>query len=186
MDVDVPGYRPYVPGDELGAARMMVAAMPGATIEGAASFLRAMDGDDRSELFVAPETGDLLALYVLRKNGMATDLLLIVVDQDADPEIGLERLAIRDAGARIGRRPLTVETSERALEWYKSLGFKLVGKRKKPDGSVTYRLGWHGPKPGQTPPGGGGEAIEPCPEPGDLLGQSAGQGARPSEGKGTA
>ncbi|MGI9252838.1 MAG: hypothetical protein ACR2J8_03760 [Thermomicrobiales bacterium] len=174
-DGGAPAYRPYVASDELGAARMIVASMPGATIEGASGFLRAMEQDERASVYVAPETGELVALYVLRKNGLATDLLLIVVDQDADPAIGLERLAVRDAATRIGKRPLTVETSERALEWYKSLGFKLVGKRKKPDGSLGYRLGWHAPRPGQATAGADGP-IEPCPEPGSLLGQQLADG----------
>jgi hypothetical protein len=165
-----PVYRTYAPEDELAAARMIVAAMPGASLEGASGFLRAMASDDLASVFVTPEAGDLLALYVLRKNGVVTDLLLIVVDPDADPAAGLERLAVKDAAGRIGRRPLTVETGERAVEWYKSLGFKMVGKRKKPDGSVSYRLGWHGPKPGQAAPGGV-ETVEPCPEPAALLGQ---------------
>ncbi|MFM9107058.1 MAG: hypothetical protein ACKOWF_10220 [Chloroflexota bacterium] len=173
------GYRPFGPEDELAAARMIVAAMPGAALSGAHSFLRAMAEDDLASVYVAPEAGDLLALYVVRKNGLATDLLLIVVDQDADPELQLERLAVRDAGARIGRRPLTVETSERALDWYRGLGFKLVGKRRKPDGSVGYRLGWHAPKPGQA---AGAGPSEPCPEPGDLLGLGLGATGERSDG----
>jgi ribosomal protein S18 acetylase RimI-like enzyme len=168
-----PAYVPLEPEREAAVARMIVAAMPNASLDGAGGFLRTMAEDPLAAVYVAPAEGDPLALYVLRKNGLATDLLLIVVDPDASPDARLEVLAVRDAGDRIGKRPLTVETSERALEWYKSLGFKLVGKRKKPDGSFGYRLGWHAPKPGQAAPGGPGE---PCPEPGELLGQHIARG----------
>jgi hypothetical protein len=109
-------------------------------------------------LYAAFDGETLLALYLLRKVGVTTELVLVAVPPDADPALGLEAVAVKDAGGRVGKRPLTVETSESAVEWYKSLGFKMVGRRKRPDGSWSYRLGWHAPRPAE-------KALTPRPSP---------------------
>ena len=46
-----------------------------------------------------------------------------------------------------------VEADETGFAFYKAIGFKMVGKRKRPDGTVRYRLGWHAPMP--SPDGSG-------------------------------
>lgn len=162
-------FLPLDPDREADAARLMVAALPDVSPEGAAGFFRVMAEDPGGAVHLASEEGRPVALYVLRKVGVTTELLMIAVDPAVDPARQLELAAVRDAAIRVGKRPLTVETSEQALAWYKALGFKVVGKRPRPDGTVSYRLGWHGPKPGQAAPGGAGVVEEPCPDPAELL-----------------
>ncbi|MGB3329397.1 MAG: hypothetical protein WBA46_10615, partial [Thermomicrobiales bacterium] len=52
---------------------------------------------------------------------------------------------LTDALRRSGKRPLTAETDEDGLPFYKACGFKLVGRRVHPSGTVRYRIGWHAP-----------------------------------------
>ncbi len=176
----LPAFAPLEPGAEPAVAALLLAAMPGITFEGATGFLAAMGEDPAATVLAALADGRAQAAYVLRKVGVTTELLLVVADPAADPALGLEAAAVRDAGNRVGRRPLTVETSERALEWYKGLGFKLVGKRRKPDGSFGYRLGWHGRRDAPGSPESSAPAaasLEPCPDPAALLGDFGRTGA---------
>lgn len=183
MPADRPAFAPLEPGQDAVAASLLVAAMPGVSSDGAEGFLNAMRADTRVSLVAAFDGGQALALYVLRKVGVTTELLLVAADPASDPALGLEAAAVRDAGERVGRRPLTVETSERALDWYRGLGFKLVGKRRQPDGSWSYRLGWHGRPEGaaatETAPSA---AAEPCPDPAALLGPLAAETGRAGAG----
>lgn len=155
-------FEPAPPDTDAALADLLAAAMPGVNPAGASGFLQMVRADPAMDL-VAAFDGDVpLALYVLRKVGVTTELLLMLVHPDADPALALEAAAVRDAGTRVGRRPLTVETSERALDWYKGLGFKPVGKRTRPDGTVSYRLGWHAPRPGGSSAPLGESASEPA------------------------
>lgn len=170
-----PVFAPLEPDAEPAVAALLTAVMPGITADGAAGFLATMRANPGATVVAALAEDRVLAAYVLRKVGVTTELLLVVADPAADPALGLEASAVRDAGNRVGRRPLTVETSEQALGWYKGLGFKLVGKRRKPDGSWGYRLGWHGKRddPASTSgvPGPSAQDVpEPCPDPTALLG----------------
>ncbi len=142
-------------------AKLLSQVLPGASPAGAAAFLASVRADPAMALYAAFAGEAPLALYLLRKVGVTTDLVLVAVPPDADPALGLEAAAVRDAAVRVGKRPLTVETSEAASEWYKGLGFKLVGKRKRPDGSWSYRLGWHAPRPAE-------RAVTPSPAHGAL------------------
>lgn len=174
-----PHFAPIEPEQEPAVASLLVSAMPGISPDGAAGFLATLRTDPGATVVAALADGQATAAYVLRKVGVTSELLLVVADPAADPALGLEAAAVRDAGNRVGRRPLTVETSERALEWYKGLGFKLVGKRRKPDGSWGYRLGWHGRRdapaaPSDVPLAGAPVAAEPCPDPSALLGDLGG------------
>ncbi len=151
-----PAFVPPPPETDEALAGLLARVLPGASQAGAAAFLAASRANSAMALFAAFEGDAPLALYLLRKVGMTTELVLVAVPPDADPALGLEAAAVRDAGGRVGKRPLTVETSEPAVGWYKGLGFKLVGKRKRPDGSWSYRLGWHAPRPAGVAGGSGG------------------------------
>jgi ribosomal protein S18 acetylase RimI-like enzyme len=141
-----PDFVSPAPEQEATLADLLTRVLPGASPAGAAAFLRTIRDDPEMELYAAFEGDAPVALYVLRKVGVTTELVMVGVRPDADPARGLEAAAVRDAGDRVGRRPLTVETTEAALAWYKAQGFRLVGRRKRPDGSWSYRLGWHAPR----------------------------------------
>lgn len=145
--MEPPKFARPEPAQDTAVARFLAGVLPGASDEGAAAFVAAARTDPSLDLFAAFAGDEPLALYLLRKVGMTTELVLVAASPEVDPAVGLEAAAVRDAGARVGRRPLTVETTEQAAEWYKGLGFKLVGRRKRPDGGWTYRLGWHAPRP---------------------------------------
>jgi hypothetical protein len=180
--VPPPAFAPLAPEQEPAAADLLLGAMPGLSPKGAATFLASMRQDPDTTIVAAFDGERAAALYVLRKVGVTTQLLLVAADPAADPARGLEAAAVRDAGERVGRRPLTVETSERALAWYKGLGFKLVGKRRKADGSWGYRLGWHGKREGTLPivPGAQPTAAEPCSDPAALIEPLGGDAASSS------
>jgi hypothetical protein len=175
MDGQRTSFAPMEPSREPAVAALLVAAVPGLTPDGARRFLAALAADPDATVVAAFDGDAALVMYVLRKVGVASELLLVAADPAADPARGLEAAAVRDAGERVGRRPLTVETNERVLAWYQGLGFKLVGKRRKPDGSWGYRLGWHGRREGLPVAlaGAGDGADEACPDPGALLGAAA-------------
>ena len=66
---------------------------------------------------------------------------------------GFGRMCVMDALLRSGRRPLTVETDQDGFNFFKAIGFKIVGKRKNAAGETRFRLGWHAPAP--SPDGNG-------------------------------
>ncbi|MBA3415371.1 MAG: hypothetical protein H0U10_09125 [Chloroflexia bacterium] len=145
--VPTPTFAPPPPESDEALAGLLARVLPGASPAGTAAFLAGARADPEMALYAAFAGEAPLALYLLRKVGVTTELVLVAVPPDANPALGLDAAAVRDAGARVGKRPLTVETSEPAVAWYKGLGFKLVGKRRRPDGSWSYRLGWHAPRP---------------------------------------
>jgi len=87
-----------------------------------------------------------VAVVAMRKANMANEIALLVVAPDYRRQ-GLARRCLSDALRRSGRRPLVVEADEACTEFYKSVGFKIVGRRPSPDGGFRYRLGWHAPRP---------------------------------------
>ncbi len=99
-------------------------------------------GDDR--VIGAALNGELIAAYTLVRDGMANQIGLIGVHQDHRRR-GIGRALLQDALRRSGRRPLTAETDEEGLPFYKACGFKMVGRRKHPSGTFRYRIGWHAP-----------------------------------------
>ena len=56
-------------------------------------------------------------------------------------------MCLHDALLRSGKRPLVIGVDEAALPFAKAVGFKMVGRLKRPDGTVRYRMGWHAPMP---------------------------------------
>lgn len=135
--------RPLEPALDETAAPLLTGTAcvpPGGTEE---SVLAAMRG--RGDLLYQASThGGPVAVYGLRREGMANVVSCLAVREDARRQ-GYGRICLQDALRRSGRRPLVVETTEALMPFYKACGFKLVGRRMQPDGSVHYRLGWHAP-----------------------------------------
>lgn len=88
--------------------------------------------------------GIMIAAYALRKDGMANDLAFIVVVPGERLQ-GVGRALLHDALRRSGRRPLAAQTPEDMLPFFKTCGFKMVGRRVQPDGEIHFRVGWHTP-----------------------------------------
>lgn len=87
----------------------------------------------------------LIAAYTLERDGMANQVSIIAVDPEFRRQ-GFGKMMLIDALRRSGRRPLTAETDDDALPFYKACGFKMVGRRKHPSGVFRYRVGWHAPR----------------------------------------
>lgn len=117
----------------------------------------ALDGNDRSRTALAEHRatpkagiygaqlgGVLVGVFGLRREGMANDLAMIAVDPQHRRR-GIGRSMLQDALRRSGRRPLVVQAPETVVPFFRTCGFKPVGRRVQPDGSVHFRLGWHAP-----------------------------------------
>src|SRR5690554_4974734 len=87
----------------------------------------------------------LIGAYTIERDGMANQVTLIAVAPEFRRQ-GFGKTMLLDALRRSGRRPLTAETDDDALEFYKKCGFKMVGRRKHPSGVFRYRVGWHAPR----------------------------------------
>ena len=126
-------------------AAAILAAATGAGTPGAAQVKldeARTGGNDR--VLGASMDGELVGAYTLVRDGMANQLGIIAVRQDHRRR-GIGRALLQDALRRSGRRPLTAETDEEGLPFYKACGFKMVGRRKQPDESFRYRIGYHAP-----------------------------------------
>jgi GNAT superfamily N-acetyltransferase len=89
--------------------------------------------------------GRLAAVYIMRKVGAANEILALAAAPDHRGQ-GYEQLLLVDSFAQTGKRPLVVEASEGGRAFYQQAGFKLVGRRRQPDGQFRYRLGRHAPR----------------------------------------
>jgi GNAT superfamily N-acetyltransferase len=127
----------------------------GALLDGCPELLAGMAGRDRiSASRLDPETdlygvvvdGHLAAIYALRRAHLMNELELLVV-AEAKRGQGLGKSALSDAVRRSGRRPLALECSEALRPYFLKNGYKMVGKRKGPNGEPRYRLGAHAPRP---------------------------------------
>lgn len=106
--------------------------------------LAAARDDDDADLRVGLIEREIVAVTATQRDGMANTLTVIAVHPEQRRR-GVGRAMLQDALGRSGKRPLTAETPEAFLEFFKACGFKLVGRRKQPDGSFRYRVGWHTP-----------------------------------------
>jgi GNAT superfamily N-acetyltransferase len=87
----------------------------------------------------------LAAVYIMQKVGSANEIRALAAAADHRGQ-GYERLLLVDSFAQTGKRPLVVEASEGGRIFYQQAGFKLVGRRRQPDGQFRYRLGRHAPR----------------------------------------
>jgi ribosomal protein S18 acetylase RimI-like enzyme len=129
--------------DEAAAAILALATGTG-RIERGREVIAGARSDPDAAIYGLSVGGALVAVYVLRKATLMNEIACLAVAEGHRRQ-GHGRACLYDALLRSGRRPLVVETDDDAVGFYKACGFKLVGKRKRPDGVVRYRLGWHAP-----------------------------------------
>lgn len=128
------------------AAAIVAAALGSDPVAAAHDRIGVARRDAESDLYGLTVDGHLAAVYILRRINLMNEISCLAVGESFRRQ-GHGRACLYDALLRSGRRPLVVETDEDAVGFYKRCGFKLVGKRTQPDGTVRYRLGWHAPLP---------------------------------------
>jgi GNAT superfamily N-acetyltransferase len=126
-------------------ARDLVAEIAGSEEE-AQKLVAALRADPSVTLYGIVIDDAPVAVIAVRKASMANEVALLVVAPSHRGR-GFAKRCLSDALRQSGRRPLTVEADEACTEFYKTCGFKIVGRRPDPDGGFRYRLGWHAPTP---------------------------------------
>lgn len=139
--------RPLAGSNDVLAAPILAAATGDGTPEEAQKRMNhaRSGGDDR--VIGGWLNDQLVAAYTIERDGMANHVELIAVLPEHRLK-GFGKMMLMDALRRSGRRPLTAETDENTLDFYKACGFKMVGRRKHPGGVFRYRVGWHAPRQG--------------------------------------
>lgn len=136
--------RPLPASRDADAATILADATGAGTPEAAQEKLAEARAGGENRVIGASVNGQLVAAYTLVRDGMANQVGILGVHADHRRR-GIGRALLQDALRRSGRRPLTAETDEEGLPFYKACGFKMVGRRKAPDGTFRYRIGWHAP-----------------------------------------
>jgi GNAT superfamily N-acetyltransferase len=109
---------------------------------------RYRDGD--LQAFALSLSGRMAAAYLMTSTEMANEIVALAVDP-AHRLRGFGRMCCMDALFRSGNRPLVLTANDACVPFAKAVGFKIVGKRKQPDGAVLTRMGWHAPRPSTDP-----------------------------------
>jgi predicted N-acetyltransferase YhbS len=136
--------RAITPADH-DATAALLRQLPGIdTDEAARALIQSILETPKAAMLVAFQHRELVAVYALRRDGLANDLAVIAVRPDKQRR-GIGRLLLQDALRRSGKRPLAAQTPEATLGFFKACGFKLVGRRVQPSGAVHFRVGWHAP-----------------------------------------
>jgi predicted GNAT family N-acyltransferase len=113
--------------------------------EAAGAAIAVLRDDADGEIYGWVEGGELVAVYGLRKSGLSFELTWLAVDPVwRGKRYG--RSALVDALRRCGRKPMTVQADEPLKGWFESIGFRVVGRKRNPDGAMRYRLGWYAPR----------------------------------------
>lgn len=146
---------PLEPGHDAAAAAILAPCAPDRSVESAQQILAVARTDPHSEIYGLFAGDELAAVCVVKTIPFARDLAYLVVREGYRGR-GFGRVCLAEAVRRSGRRPLAVEATEETVGFYQDCGFRVIGKRRGPDGSVRYRLGWHAPRPQPAP--GNGEA----------------------------
>jgi ribosomal protein S18 acetylase RimI-like enzyme len=126
------------------AAAILAAATGAGTVQHGREVLAALRRNEAVELYGLFVGEELVAIYTLRRDTPANEITHLAV-KEGERRKGYGRACLQDALRRSGSRPLTVETDEDAVAFYKTCGFKIIGRRKHPSGTLRYRLGWHAP-----------------------------------------
>jgi GNAT superfamily N-acetyltransferase len=147
-----PTVKPLDPEYDAEAAAILAACAGDGSREQGSVMVHAARTDPASSLFGVFADGRLVGVYVMRRATMSNEIALLAITPEHRRR-GYGRMCLHDALLRSGRRPLVVEADDAMLPFYKAVGFKLVGKRKGPDGAPRYRLGWHAPMPHPEQPG---------------------------------
>lgn len=143
--------RPLAASDDDAAARILADATGEGTPEAAQVRIDEARAGGADRVIGGWLNDSLIAAYTLRRDGLANEVALIAVTPDFRKR-GFGKMMLLDALRRSGRRPLTAETDDDALAFFKACGFKMVGRRKHPSGVFRYRVGWHAPR-GDADPG---------------------------------
>jgi ribosomal protein S18 acetylase RimI-like enzyme len=134
-------------------AALLLARCPAlGTVAVAADAIASARGNESSSLFGVVHDGNLVGAYLLRKVTMSNEIASLAISPEFERH-GFGKMCLYDALFRSGKRPLVVVADDSNVAFFKHCGFKLVGKRKSPDGSPRYRLGWHAPIPKPGEPG---------------------------------
>jgi ribosomal protein S18 acetylase RimI-like enzyme len=136
--------RPWPADRDPEAATILADATGEGTADAGQAAIDAARAGGENRVFAGLLNGDLVGVYTLKRDGMANEVAHIAVARDHRRR-GIGRALLQDALRRSGRRPLVAETDEEGLGFYKACGFKMVGRRKQPDGAFRYRIGWHAP-----------------------------------------
>ena len=140
-----PVIRPLT-DDGFAAAVEVLAACFGGDVAAARARLDAASAEDDTTLLAAWRDDELLAVYVLEKVGFTNEVTALAVVPSLRRR-GVGRMCLHDALLRSGKRPLVMGVDEGTLPFAKAVGFKMVGRLRRPDGSARYRMGWHAPMP---------------------------------------
>lgn len=130
--------------DDAAAVAILAPATGEGTAAAAAAVVAALREAAGAAIYGAYIDRALAGVYGIRRDGMANTVAIIAVREDQRKR-GIGRALLTDALHRSGKRPLTAETDDEGLPFYKACGFKLVGRRVQPGGAVRYRVGWHAP-----------------------------------------
>jgi ribosomal protein S18 acetylase RimI-like enzyme len=106
--------------------------------------------DKQPQAFAVTLDGRVVGGYLMIHIPMANEIVLLAIDP-AYRRRGLGRMCCMDALFRSGKRPLVLTAYDASVGFARTVGFKLVGKRKQADGSMLTRLGWHAPRPKSDP-----------------------------------
>ena len=142
---------PLDPARDAEAAALLAPCVPDGTAKAAAALLADLRATEGGELRGLEVDGALLGVSGTRRVGMTFELTFLVVAPEHRRQGHGKELLI-EALVRAGRRPTVTEVREEDLPFYQATRFKPVSRRKQPDGSFRFRLGWH--PPGQRVPHG--------------------------------
>lgn len=137
--------RPLAAYDDASATKVLAEATGDNTAEAAQIVIERARESGSDRVIGGWLNDQLIGAYTIERDGMANQVTLIAVAPDFRLK-GFGKTMLLDALRRSGRRPLTAETDDDALEFYKKCGFKMVGRRKHPSGVLRYRVGWHAPR----------------------------------------
>lgn len=137
--------RPLASVDDGSAAAILAAATGENTADAAQAVIDRARTAGNDRVIGGWLNDKLIAAFTIERDGMANQVTLIAVDTDFRRK-GFGKTMLLDALRRSGRRPLTAETDQDGLDFYKACGFKMVGRRKHPSGVFRYRVGWHAPR----------------------------------------
>jgi GNAT superfamily N-acetyltransferase len=127
------------------AAAMLADCPALGSVEAAAAAIAALRDDPDGEMYGWLDSGELIAVYGLRRAGLSYELpWLAVAPSWRGQRYG--RSALIDALRRCGRKPMTVEADESSKGWFEGIGFRTVGRRSASGGGFRYRMGWYAPR----------------------------------------
>ncbi|GIW04015.1 MAG: hypothetical protein KatS3mg059_0635 [Thermomicrobiales bacterium] len=127
------------------AAVILAPCAPDRSVAGGQHLLASARDDSRCEIYGLFAGNALAAVCVVKTIPFAKEIVALAVGKEWRGR-GYGRACLTAVAAHSRQRPLTVEVAEDLAGFYRACGFRVVGKRRGPDGTVRYRLGWHAPR----------------------------------------